>query len=424
MQTCDPRLITRPDVFAYGRAIPEVAGWYDYRICYRQSATERLRTLQALSWSWRPYSCAMRPIDGAAFDAWLGKRTLLFLGDSLNAQMYYSLSWLLGDSIAEHKDLFGYETPGANRTERKMDTCTTGVGNEGGWLSTATLRGGGRLVKVMRHGDLIDEMKRMEKAFWAPWLQEADIVVLNVGHHYHSKDPTFGKYPKLVRTTMNQLGKLIKPSAQLIYRTTNVGHHKCENASRPLRSRLAAWEKLTETGTSVWEWNTRKSARRPEPRRRPEPPPIPRSSFSHHHSGRLDPTAQRHCPRRRPPRAAPPPRSPLLSRSGASAVDLFKDKYNWRGPPMFEVEWAAAAARAPDRWGGRFTVLNVSFMDARADGHVAASQRYSSMHGRFGADWKRNFPLDCLHYCYPGPSDYWAKTLYNLLMNNAKFAAG
>ena len=25
MQTCDPRLITRPDVFAYGRAIPEVA---------------------------------------------------------------------------------------------------------------------------------------------------------------------------------------------------------------------------------------------------------------------------------------------------------------------------------------------------------------------------------------------------------------
>ena len=238
MQTCDPRLITRPDVFAYGRAIPEVAGWYDYRICYRQSATERLRTLQALSWSWRPYSCAMRPIDGAAFDAWLGKRTLLFLGDSLNAQMYYSLSWLLGDSIAEHKDLFGYETPGANRTERKMDTCTTGVGNEGGWLSTATLRGGGRLVKVMRHGDLIDEMKRMEKAFWAPWLQEADIVVLNVGHHYHSKDPTFGKYPRLVRTTMNQLGKLIKPSAQLIYRTTNVGHHKCENASRPLRSRL------------------------------------------------------------------------------------------------------------------------------------------------------------------------------------------
>ena len=155
MQTCDPRLITRPDVFAYGRAIPEVAGWYDYRICYRQSATERLRTLQALSWSWRPYSCAMRPIDGAAFDAWLGKRTLLFLGDSLNAQMYYSLSWLLGDSIAEHKDLFGYETPGANRTERKMDTCTTGVGNEGGWLLNT---GEGRMQDIRFIEAVIDHL--------------------------------------------------------------------------------------------------------------------------------------------------------------------------------------------------------------------------------------------------------------------------
>ena len=83
MQTCDPRTIQRPDHFAYGRALPAVTGWYDYRLCYRQSATERLRTLQAISWSWRPKSCALASVDGAAFDAWLGTRTLLFLGDSL-----------------------------------------------------------------------------------------------------------------------------------------------------------------------------------------------------------------------------------------------------------------------------------------------------------------------------------------------------
>ena len=47
MQTCDPRLITRPDHFAYKRALPVMQGWYDYRLCYRQSATERLRNLQA-----------------------------------------------------------------------------------------------------------------------------------------------------------------------------------------------------------------------------------------------------------------------------------------------------------------------------------------------------------------------------------------
>ena len=30
---------------------------------------------------------------------------------------------------------------------------------------------------------------------------------------------------------------------------------------------------------------------------------------------------------------------------------------------------------------------------------------------------------DCLHYCYPGPSDSWAVALYNLLLNNPRYAA-
>ena len=30
--------------------------------------------------------------------------------------------------------------------------------------------------------------------------------------------------------------------------------------------------------------------------------------------------------------------------------------------------------------------------------------------------------VDCLHYCLPGPADAWASALYNLLLNNAKYA--
>ena len=44
---------------------------------------------------------------GEAFDRWLGKRSLLFLGDSLQAQTYYSLLWLLGDVVVDHRDLIG-----------------------------------------------------------------------------------------------------------------------------------------------------------------------------------------------------------------------------------------------------------------------------------------------------------------------------
>ena len=59
----------------------------------------RYEPLQAVSWSWRPYSCALAPVRGEAFDRWLGARHLLLLGDSLMAQLYYSLVWLLGDVL-------------------------------------------------------------------------------------------------------------------------------------------------------------------------------------------------------------------------------------------------------------------------------------------------------------------------------------
>ena len=369
LQTCDPRLIRRPDHFAYHRALPAVLGWYDYRLCYRQSATERLRTMQAISYSWRPKGCALAPVNGEAFDRWLGRRTLLFLGDSLSAQAYYSLVWLLGDSIASHADLHGvtpeekknFAAAGRAAFEHRMDSCESNVGNEGGFLSEATLRGGGKLIKILRHGQLFDELLKVDEAWWRPYLTQADIVVLNIGHHYHTIDRGFWRYDKLTRVAAKSFGRLMKPSAHLVFRTTNIGNLGCENASRPLRSRRDAWAQLTGNTTNLWSWQP-----------------------------------------------------------GRSGTDFFRDKYSWRGPPLFERAWAAAAADAG--FSERFAFLNVSFLDMRADGHVATSMRYSSMTGRYGGKAKVEFPLDCLHYCYPGPTDYWALTLTNLLMNNKRYA--
>ena len=204
------------------------------------------------------------------------------------------------------------------------------------------------------------------------------------------KDPTFGKYPKLVRTTMNQLGKLIKPSAQLIYRTTNVGHHKCENASRPLRSRLAAWEKLTETGTSVWEWNTRKSARR---RRTPR-------------SARIA----------RPPRSIVPPSlittaaGSIQLRNGTARAAARRAPRRRRVHPFYPAQARRRSTSSKTRTTGggrrcsrrsgrrRRRARPTAGTGCRAQRVVhgrarrrprGGGQRYSSM--RFGADWKRNF---------------------------------
>ena len=242
-----------------------------------------------------------------------------------------------------------------------MDTCETTVGNEGGFLSVARLRGGGKLVKVLRHSTLVDELYKVEEAWWRPWLKEADVLVLNVGHHYHVVDKAFNRYEKLARTATRALEKLMKPGAHLIFKTTNIGHIGCENASRPLRSRRDAWAPLAEKGGDAFSW---------QPKR--------------------------------------------------SGSDFFRDKYSWRGPPLFEHAWASAASSGG--LASRFAFLNVSFLDARPDGHVATSMRYSASTGRRGNMLKSEFPLDCLHYCYPGPTDYWALSLSNLLQNNPRYA--
>ena len=135
-----------------------------------------------------------------------------------------------------------------------MGQCESSVGNEGGWLSTAQLRGGGRLIKVLRHGQIVDELLKLHDAWWAPYLAQADIVLLNIGHHYHNVDASFGRYPRFARLASKNLEAQMAPHAQLIFKTTNIGHYACENASRPLRSRTEAWQQLTSSNSDIWAW--------------------------------------------------------------------------------------------------------------------------------------------------------------------------
>jgi hypothetical protein len=105
-------------------------------------------------------------------------------------------------------------------------------------------------------------------------------------------------------------------------------------------------------------------------------------------------------------------------------IDIFKDKYNWRGPAMFEGAWAEEAARVANTLplAARFSVLNVSFLDARADGHVAGAMRYSPTRGKYNSKWKAEFPIDCLHYCFPGPVGHadWCRSEAEALCNHTR----
>ena len=90
------------------------------------------------------------------------------------------------------------------------------------------------------------------------------------------------------------------------------------------------------------------------------------------------------------------------------------DKYDWRAPPLHESEWAKQFGYTALKH--RFAYLNVSHVDARADGHVGAAM------ASHPDKTKSRMKPDCLHYCLPGPADAWASALYNLLLNNPKYA--
>jgi ATP-dependent Clp protease ATP-binding subunit ClpA len=89
------------------------------------------------------------------------------------------------------------------------------------------------------------------------------------------------------------------------------------------------------------------------------------------------------------------------------------DRYDWRAPALHESEWAKQFGFSELK--ARFAMLNVSFVDQRADAHVGAAMSYHAEAGKAKAG------RDCLHYCLPGPSDAWALALYNLLLNNPRY---
>ena len=104
-------------------------------------------------------------------------------------------------------------------------------------------------MKVLGHQEMPGSLRAAGAAWWAPEWRRADIVVLNLGHHFRNVDGSFHSYYRVVLDAISAARELGKPTAQLVFRTSNVGHHGCEQAAGPLPSRAAAWQPL-----GGWAW--------------------------------------------------------------------------------------------------------------------------------------------------------------------------
>jgi hypothetical protein len=286
--------------------------------------------------------------------------------------MYYSLVFLLGPAVVsqvEHTDgVRNRDETAGSPTERTVQVCESSVAVEGlSAYSEARLSGGGRIVKVLGHTKYMKELQNAPKSPWVRFAREADILVLNVGHHYRAFDRTFSGYERFVEGVELSLRGVLKPTARLVVRTTNIGHIGCQNASRPLHDRKVAWERLAERPGAIFEWS----------------PP------NNSDTVRLEPGRG----------------NPISAKSSR------RDPFDWRAPPLHEGAWSRVFRRSAS-FGHRFSLLNVSFVDARPDGHVAQAMRFSDESERKSM-WGNG--LDCLHYCFPGPADFWSLALFNLL---------
>lgn len=356
VQNCRPASITHPDVYAYGRPVSQLPGKYSYRLCFRLSASELLRTQAALSWNWQPRTCQLTPVDGSQFDKWLGARLVLLVGDSLMGQLFYSLLFLLGSAVTQIRRFpWRNNMAQAALNASVQSACESSAGSEGdGQAIEAVLQGGGRILFVMTHFAHLHQLqKNADSAPWASHTREASVMVVHGGHHYRQIDPSFKSYGALVRGAEASLASVMRPDANLVLLTTNVGHRDCEKAKQPFESPRTAWEQLVSNG-SPYEWQ--------------------------------------------------PPNTTTRQRFSEQSLEKGRerDPYDWRAPALHEVLWREVFARS-EAFAHRFRVLNVSFLDARPDGHVGSARSVGGV-------------VDCLHYCYPGPADYWAASFYNLVM--------
>ena len=260
---------------------------------------------------------------------WLGPRHVLLLGDSLMAQLYYSLVWLLGDSLLEQHDLYGYAPGESTVGSHRLGACASrphtvrphclgrrhmpvagheylpgmGVGSasptqyapeEPAWAPSWALRTSRRLEQCgavwaagarprratraagrarrscaaaarsprccgtaisrtscvtspapsgfdgcgrpttypltvtvrtcydTTHMHLLAHSPTHCSVLTAHAHRfQADVVVLNMGHHYHNLDPAFSRYGGMVKMALRGLARHMKPTAQLVFRTTN-----------------------------------------------------------------------------------------------------------------------------------------------------------------------------------------------------------
>ena len=185
-----------------------------HHICTSETDTCRGKVERVGSYEWHPHKCNLQAFDPWQIDKKLGGRNVLFAGDSIMLQQFYSWKRLMGGAIKGSSPTLWNKFQTHNRGHHEVIAAQFLVG-----------------VPCCNHFQ-DQSLEVLPDAEWLHLARHADILILNTGHHLHRRDPGFEHYHSVVRNVLTTLKAEFRGS-HIIFRTSTWGHHKCDTVTRP-----------------------------------------------------------------------------------------------------------------------------------------------------------------------------------------------
>lgn len=210
---CRPHTLEELGKFAY----PYKSDCNPYaHLCTPETDVCRRKVLRITRFAWHPSKCSLETWDPLKLSKKIGARTVVYSGDSIQVQQFFSFKQMMGPAIT-------------NATDPNPD-----------WTHFHTVDGGRFYIAGTQFlvGEGIDKVENqslsvLPDSHWFVMAQKADILVFNTGHHWHRRDKSFENYETMARNVMQALKKSFK-GEKIVFRTSNFGHHDCQNIVHPL----------------------------------------------------------------------------------------------------------------------------------------------------------------------------------------------
>lgn len=144
-----------------------------------------------LKWRWQPNGCDIPSLNATDFLERLRGKKLIFVGDSLNRNMWESMVCILRHSVEDKKRV--YEISGRKEFKKKGFyafrfedyNCSVDFVNAPFLVQESSFNGRNRTFETLR----LDEMDKSTTTF-----HDADIIVFNTGHWWTHEKTSRGEY--------------------------------------------------------------------------------------------------------------------------------------------------------------------------------------------------------------------------------------